>query len=117
MNPQTPDALLDETFSDLQQARRLLIAASPRALEECRFLFERVRTNLETLQVSPARKPDLRIALTAVRRELAELDLLLYSASRFYAGWLRLRGYLAGGYDGSGEPATVDGNCRVLVEG
>lgn len=112
-----PGNLLDQARSALRQARGLLLAPSPQALDECLPLLEEAGTRLNQMRQTGGEEALPVAKLEQLQRDVIHFRMLLENAAGFHAGWVRLRGCLTGGYTAHGDPARLEPDRRVSVEG
>jgi hypothetical protein len=111
-----------ETFrAAVQEASRLLADPRPEALDRAAALLEQARRGLETAAdsltlPSPPARAGIRAELEELRKGLRRQGRLLEHAAGFYAGWVRFRDSLTGGYTARGEPAPLEPGRRLLTE-
>lgn len=121
MKRQEPERCLETVHAAVQEASRLLMDPKPEALDRSAALLEQARRSLQTaadtfnLSNAPARA-GIRAELEELRKGLRRQGLLLEHAADFYAGWVRFRNSLTGGYTAQGEPAPAEPGRRLLIE-
>jgi hypothetical protein len=121
MKRQEPERCLETVHAAVQEASRLLMDPTPEALDRSAALLEQARRGLRTAADSfnlsdPPARAGIRAELEEVRKGLLRQGLLLEHAAGFYAGWVRFRNSLTGGYTAQGEPAPVEPGRRLLIE-
>jgi hypothetical protein len=109
--------LLDQARGALRQAHRLLLAPSPQALDECLPLLEEAGTRLDRMRQTDSEEALPVAKLEQLQRDVIRFGMLLENAAGFHAGWTRLRGCLTGGYTAQGDPARLEADRRVSVQG
>jgi hypothetical protein len=112
---------LETARGAVRQASLLVAQPNPEALDRCQALLEEARRELQsaTHSFDPRNaegEAGMRAGLAELRRRLAGLSLLLDHAAGFYAGWVRLRNTLTGGYTAEGEPAPPVSAGRLSLE-
>lgn len=121
MKRQEPEQWLETVHAAVQQASRLLRSPEPEALDRSAALLEQALCRLQTAADSshlpnPPASAGIRAELEELRKGLHRLGLLLEHADGFYAGWVRFRNLLTGGYTAQGEPVPPEPGRRLSIE-
>jgi hypothetical protein len=105
---------------EVESACQSLILASPEAMRACEEALGRA---VETMRRGRAAW-DWKSAGEAARSEASRLGtalrragLLIASASRYHAGWVRILSVLTGGYSPRGEPVSMPDVRSMSIEG
>ncbi len=109
--------LLGQARGALRQVHELLLAPSPQALDECLPLLEEARARLDQVRQTGSEQAPPLPNFEQLQRDIIRFLMLLENAAGFHAGWTRLRGCLTGGYTARGDPARLEPDRRVSVEG
>ena len=112
-----PEEMLVRAREAIRNACFLAVEVSPQALDRCGTVLERAHTYLAAFSVQDGWNPECHEEWKKLQAELVRFGMLLENAAGFYAGWLRLRGSLSGGYTARGEPAPVEPAARFSAEG
>jgi hypothetical protein len=106
--------------SEVHRACELLIAFSPRALNDCQEALQcavsalkEFRSNSRDVLPEPGARP---FALS-LRTEVLRARRLMENLAAFYRGWERILGTMSGGYTSNGAPATVTRQGRLCCRG
>jgi hypothetical protein len=106
----------------VHDASRLVTHPTPEALDQSAALLEQARQRLQAITVAPiSPDPEERLqagaSLEGLNRSLERLRGVLDQAASYWAGWIRLKNAMAGGYTGQGEPAQALKTSRLSLEG
>jgi len=121
MKRQEPEQWLETVQAAVQEASQLLTSLKPEALDRSAALLEQALCRLQIAADSfrlsnPPARAGIRAELEELHKGLHRLGLLLERADGFYAGWIRFRNLLTGGYTAQGEPAPLEPGRRLLIE-
>ena len=106
--------------SEVHRACELLIAPSPKALNNCQEALEHAVSALKEFrsfsQEAPP-EPGARSLALILKTEVSRARRLMESLAAFYKGWERILGTMSGGYTSSGSPAAVTREGRFCCRG
>lgn len=113
---------LHDAQQAIDEACRRLRAPTPQSLEAASEDLTLAAAGLEQLaaawrQQPPGNAAALRTSLAGLRRQMAQLRLLLEQAGNFQAGWAHLLGTMLGGYTPQGGPAPLSTPPALSLEG
>jgi hypothetical protein len=99
---------------------QILLSPSAAALDRCAPLLETavatVSACLPQLRSSVGTQDEVDQA-QRLRQAVRHAKRLLEGAAEFHQNWIRRLGALRGGYTGRGEPAAVERDSRMQIEG
>jgi hypothetical protein len=106
----------------VHDAARLVTNPTPEALDQSAALLEQACQRLQAITATPVSPdPEERLragaSLEHLNHSLERLRGVLDHAAGYWAGWMRLKNAMAGGYTGQGEPAQALKAGRLSLEG
>jgi hypothetical protein len=112
---------LADAREQLERACDLLLTPSPDSLDRCASLLEAAVTKVTACQAAIAgprqTEPDASMEGRRLQAVVRRARRLLDSAAEYHQNWSRRIGAMSAGYDGRGEPVSVDRGRRLILRG